>query len=263
MSPRLRRWGSALHLAVVLSLIVTLLSACGSSINVKETYPLESVSQNGSQTSYVYRAAGETVQEVAKGLVVQKKPDQLSKEDPDHMFLVYPDQIIHVQKDEQKPEDSLVEVDSKEYVRQNYSPSFLEGYLLASLIGNLFDMSRPGGYYGDYRGYGSQKAYPPPATGKYRAPTDNDLKSAPPMTVNKKGSIFKRGKTQSGSDVGSGGLFNKKPPSTSGSSGSGGSITRNKDGDSSSKSGSSWIKPRKSTKPRTSFGGSGRISRRR
>ncbi|MCC3377186.1 DUF4247 domain-containing protein [Cohnella sp. REN36] len=262
MNRRLRRWGTALHLAVVFSLIVTLLSACGSSLNVQETYPLESVSKNGSQTSYVYRAAGETVQAVADELIDQKKPEQVSKDDPDHMFLVYADQIVHIQKDEEKPEDTLVEVDSKEYVRQNYSPSFLEGYLLASLIGNLFDLSRPGGYHGDYRGYGSQKAYPPPATGTYRAPTDQDLKSAPPMTVNKKGSIFKRGKTQGGSDVGSGGLFSKKPPSTSGSSGSSGSITRNKDGDT-GKSSSGWIKPRKSTKPRTSFGGSGRITRRR
>ncbi|MDI4650246.1 DUF4247 domain-containing protein [Cohnella hashimotonis] len=244
---------SSIHLTVMLALVVTLLSACGSSLNVKETYPLESVSGSGSQTSYVYRAAGETVQEVATALEAKKKPEQVSKDDPEHMFLVYSDQIIHVQKDPNKPEDSLIEVDSKEYVRQNYSPSFLEGYLLASLIGNLFDSSR-GGYYGDYRGYGNQKSYPP-TTGSYRTPTVSDQKVAPPLTVDKKGSIFKRGsKSDSGSSVGSDGLFGKKKPTT-------GSITRDGTSGSKGKSGSSF-KPRKTTKPRTSFGGSGRIRRR-
>lgn len=244
---------SSIHLTVMLALVVTLLSACGSSLNVKETYPLESVSGSGSQTSYVYRAAGETVQEVAAALEAKKKPEQVSKDDPEHMFLVYSDQIIHVQKDPNKPEDSLVEVDSKEYVRQNYSPSFLEGYLLASLIGNLFDSSR-GGYSGDYRGYGSQKAYPP-TSGTYRTPTVSDQKVAPPLTVDKKGSIFKRGNSSGSSgSVGSDGLFGKKKSTT-------GSITRDGTGSSGSKSGSSF-KPRKTTKPRTSFGGSGRIRRR-
>ena len=261
MDRRWRRWASGLHLTVILALIVTLLSACGS-VNVKETYPLESVNKNGSETSYVYRAAGETVPEVAKTLADQKKPEQQSKEDPDHMFLVYSDQIIHIQKDENIPDDTLVEVDSKEYVRQNYSPSFLEGYLLASLIGNLFDSVGSSGRYGDYRGYGSLNSHPP-AKGSYHAPTASDTKAAPPMTVQKKGSIFKRG-TTSGDDggVGSGGLFNKKKDSTV-SSGSKGTITRNKDRSSSgSKSSSGWIKPPKSKTPKTKVGGFGKIRRR-
>ncbi|MBB6733004.1 DUF4247 domain-containing protein [Cohnella sp. CBP 2801] len=254
----MRKWATRLHLTVILALVVTLLSACGS-VNVSETYPLESVNKTGGETSYVYRAAGETVQEVAKELADQKKPDQISKEDPDHMFLVYSDQIIHVQKDGQKPEDTLVEVDSKEYVRQNYSPSFLEGYLLASLIGSLFDSSRAGSY-GDYRGYGSLNQSPP-KTGTYHAPTASDTKAAPPITVQKKGSIFKRSNSGDDGGAGSGGLFGKKKSTSSGTSGS---ITRNDgSGSGSSKSSSGWLKPRKSTVPRTKVGGFGRISRRR
>lgn len=258
MSPCWRKWASGLHLAVILALVVTLLSACGS-LNVEKTYPLESVSTNGGQTSYVYRAAGETVPEVAKELSAQKSPQQMSKEDPDHMFLVYSDQIIHVQKDEKNPNDSLVEVDSKEYVRQNYSPSFLEGYLLASLIGSLFD-SAPSGGYGNYKGYGSLNTNPPPK-GAYHAPTSADTRAAPPMTVQKKGSIFKR--TTSGDDgaAGSGGLFGRKKSTTS--SGTTGSITRDGNGSSGSSKSSGWLSPRKSTTPRTKVGGFGRISRRR
>lgn len=258
MSPRWRKWTTRLHLTVILALVVTLLSACGT-VNVEQTYPLESVSKDGGQTSYVYRAAGETVPEVAKELADQQSPQQMSKEDPDHMFLVYSDQIIHVQKDEKNPSDSLVEVDNKEYVRQNYSPSFLEGYLLASLIGSLFN-SAPAGGYGNYKGYGSLNTNPPPK-GSYHAPTAADTKAAPPMTVTRKGSIFKR--VTSGDDgAGSGGLFGKKKSTTS--SGTTGSITRNgSDSSGSSKSSSGWLTPRKSTTPRTKVGGFGRISRRR
>lgn len=259
MSPRWRKWASRLHLTIILALVVTLLSACGS-LNVEQTYPLESVSKDGGQTSYVYRAAGETVPEVAKELKDKKSPQQMSKEDLDHMFLVYSDQIIHVQKDEQNPADSLVEVDSKEYVRQNYSPSFLEGYLLASLVGSLFDSSPLGGY-GNYKGYGSLNTNPP-TKGTYHAPTAADTRAAPPMTVTKKGSIFKR--STSGDDgAGSSGLFGKKKSTTS--SGTTGSITRNGSGSSSStkKSSSGWLTPRKSTVPKTKIGGFGRVSRRR
>jgi len=260
MSARRFNWRNLLHLTVVFSLVVTLLSACGS-LNIKDTYPLESVSGSGSDTSYVYRAANATVPEVAKELSDQKKPQQMSKEDPDHMFLVYSDQIIHLQKDENKPEDTLIEVDSKSYVQHNYSPSFLEGYLMASLIGSLFDMSRGYGGYGDYRGYSSRDVHPP-SSGSYHAPTASERKAAPPITVNRTGSIFKRSDTgDTPGKAGSGGLFSRKTDSGSSSS-SVGSITRGSSG-SAKKSSSGWFTPRKSKAPSTRIGGFGRISRRR
>jgi hypothetical protein len=257
---RFRPWIRLVNLIVIFALVGGLLSACGS-VNVEETYPLESVSRNGDQTSYVYRAEGETVPEVAKALAEKKKPEQMSEEDPDHMFLVYSDQLIHVQKDPEHAEDTLIEVDSTEYVRQNYSPSFLEGYLLASVIGSLFDSVGRSGGYGDYRGYGS-KTYYPPASGSYRAPTASDTKDAPPITVQKKGSIIKRSSSADTGGVGSGGLFGKKSGSSS-SSGSKGSIIRNDESDKSgSKKSSGWLKPRKSGVPKTRVGGFGRIKRR-
>lgn len=259
MNASLPRWTRYLNLAVILSLAIGLLSACGS-VNVEQTYPLESVSGEGNQTSYVYRAAGETVPEVANALAEQKKPQQMSAEDAERMFLVYADQIIHVQQDPDQPDDTLVEVDSTEYVRQNYSPSFLEGYLLASLIGDLFDSKTRS--YGNYRGY-SSKTTNPPASGSYRAPTANDTKAAPPLTVEKKGSIFKRSATADTGGVGSGGLFSKKSDGSSSSSGSAGTITRGSEGSGSSgKSSSSWTKPRKSGAPKTKIGGFGRVKRR-
>ncbi|WP_308634553.1 DUF4247 domain-containing protein [Paenibacillus silvisoli] len=239
-----------IKLLLVFSLIVPLLAACGIGSTIEETYPLESVNGSGSATSYVYRAAGVSVPEVAKSLVDKAKPDQQSPEKTDHMFLVYSDRIIHLQQDAAKPEDTLIEVDSKEYVRNNYSSSFLEGYLIASLIGDLFDNGRYG--HGTYRGYKDRDVYKP-KSGNYHAPSVQEKKAIPPMTVNRSGSIFKRSKNADSSKVGEGGLFNKAPPKS-------GKITRDS-GSSGSKSGS-WLAPRKSSKPKTRVG-SGRISRRR
>ncbi|WP_433946636.1 DUF4247 domain-containing protein [Paenibacillus sp. SN-8-1] len=241
--------GSSLYvkIALILSLLVSLLAGCGSP-NVKENYPLESVNRSGSSTSYVYRAAGEKVPEVAADLIADHKPDQKSPENEDHMFLVYDKEYYHLQKDPNKPEDTLIEVDSEQYVRDNYDSSFLQGYLAASLIGSLFDSF---GGHGSYRGYSSKDTYKPKQD--YHAPTKDDKKAAPPLTVEKKGSITRRGGSGSSSGSYSGGS------SSSGSSK--GSITRNKDGGSSDSG--SYSSPKKSiTKPKTRSG-SGGITRRR
>ncbi|WP_274650355.1 DUF4247 domain-containing protein [Paenibacillus humicola] len=244
MRSRLSLW---LKHLVIVSFIVPLLAACGISDTIADKYPLESVSGSGSATSYVYRAAGESVPQVAKELADEQKPQQESPEKNDHMFLVYSDKIIHLQQDEKKPEDTLVEVDSKEYVRDNYSSSFLQGYLVASLLNDLFDYGRYGS--GSYRGYTDRGTYKP-KTGTYHVPSAQEKKAIPPMTVEKKGSIFRRSKDADSSAAGTGGIFNKAPPKSSGK------ITRG-----SSKSGG-WFSPPKSSRPRTKSG-FGRITRRR
>ncbi|BFH62235.1 DUF4247 domain-containing protein [Paenibacillus azoreducens] len=242
-----------IKIALVLSLVLSLLTGCGiGSPNVKETYPLESVSRDGNATSYVYRAADKTVPEVAKELADEKKPDQMSKEDSERMFLVYGKDYYHLQKDPKKETDTLIEVDSQEYVQKNYDSSFLKGYLTAVVIGQLFDSL--GGLGGGYRGYSSKDTYHP-KQGNYHAPTTSDKKIAPPLTVEKKGSIFRRGGSNGDSSVGSGGsIFDRKSDSSKSSRGS---ISRGSSG-----SGGLFDSPKKSyTKPKTRVG-SGKITRR-
>ncbi|SFS60741.1 DUF4247 domain-containing protein [Paenibacillus sp. BC26] len=245
----MRKASYLIKLLLVVTLIVPLLAACGLNKTIEENYPLESVNGSGNETSYVYRAAGVSVPEVAKALIDESKPQQQSPEKTDHMFLVYSDRVVHLQQDAAKPEDTLIEVDSKEYVRNNYSSSFLQGYLIASILGDLFDNGRYG--HGTYRGYTDRDKYKPKG-GTYHAPSVQEKKAVPPMTVNRTGSIFKRSKNADTSKVGEGGLFNKAPPKT-------GKITR--DSGDSKKSGS-WLTPRKSSKPKTRVG-FGRVTRRR
>ncbi|MBO7744907.1 DUF4247 domain-containing protein [Paenibacillus sp. MWE-103] len=237
-----------LKFLLVFTLVFPLLAACGVNQKIEEQYPLESVNGSGASTSYVYRAAGVSVPEVAKALVDQQKPQQESAEAKDHMFLVYNDRIIHLQQDTEKPEDTLIEVDSQEYVRQNYSSSFLEGYLLASFLGNLFDNGRYG--HGSYRGYDDRGTYKPTG-GSYHAPTAQEKKAVPPMTVTRTGSIFKRSKNADTTSPSGAGSVTSNP--------SKGKITRDTDG---GKKSGSWLTPRKSSKPKTRVG-FGRVSRRR
>lgn len=204
---------------------------------VKEQYPLESVNGSGNQTSYVYRAVGKTVPIVAEELSQKREPEQKSKASDERMFLVYSDEIIHIQKDPKNPKDTLVEVDSKEYVKKNYSPGFLEGFLLSTLVNKLFDYGKSTG--GDYRGYATKEKFKP--RNLYRNPTLEEKKKHPPLTIDRTSSITRRSKT---ADTSSSNLSNE-------------SRTREY---SKKKSRDGYIK--RESKPRTSSG-RGKISRRR
>ncbi|MGV7116955.1 DUF4247 domain-containing protein [Paenibacillus kyungheensis] len=242
-----------LKIAIMLALLTSLLSGCGNS-KVDVNYPLESVSRDGDSTSYVYRAAGETVPVVAEQLSDQRTPQEMSVQDPERMFLVYDNELIQVQQDPEKKEDTLIEVDSDKYVARNYDSSFLQGYLTASIISNLFNSF--GGYHygGSYRGYTTYNTYKP--TIQYKKPTAQDIKQAPPLTVNKSGSIFKRGTSSSSKrSKDSGSIFNRGSSSSNGSSGT---INRGSRSDSSS---GGFFSPSRSSKPKTSSG-SGKIRKR-
>ncbi|WIV17780.1 DUF4247 domain-containing protein [Paenibacillus polygoni] len=247
-----KRFWHILKITLVLSLFVSLLSGCGAPA-VKDTYPLESVNSSGNSTSYVYRAANLTVPEVADELMEDRTPDEVSPVDTERMFLVYPNELYHLQQDPDQPEDTLIEVDSKEYVQRNYSSSFLQGYITASILDSIFDVMRGSG---NYRGYTSSKTYTP-TQGQYRTATDKDKKIAPPLTTKRSGSIIRRGLGESANTkkTDNGGILNRDTSSSSSSTK--GKIERGKS------SGSSiFSSPKKSTRPKTKFG-SGRISRRR
>ncbi|WP_322906161.1 DUF4247 domain-containing protein [Paenibacillus campi] len=250
MKERMSRWTKII---LALSLVVSLLSGCGFGSNNKITYPLESVSRNGNSTSYVYRAANQTVPAVAEQLADQRKPQQISAQSQERMFLVYNDELIQVQRDPAKPADTLIEVDSQQYVQQNYSSSFLQGYLTASILHSLFGSGGYGGYGsyggGTYRGYTSQNVYPPKT--QYNKPSAQEMKQAPPLTVDKSGSIFKRGSSSSSKRSGYGdNVTNRGSPSS-------GTINR---GSGSSNQFGGFFSPSHSA-PKSSFG-SGKIRKR-
>ncbi|WP_018133194.1 DUF4247 domain-containing protein [Effusibacillus pohliae] len=276
----MQRLAQSLKLLIAVALSVSLLTGCGSN-PVGSLYPLESVTQKGAKTSRVYRAENMTVPEVAQELAEQRKPQEMSRQDPERMFLIYPDELYHLQRDPQKPGDTLIEVDSKEFVRNNYSPGFLEGYILGSILDDLFDSHKH--HPGSYRGYTSRDIYKPNVP--YHTPTPEEKKQFPPLTKPGTGSIIRRGDKPAasggsdgpGTSVGAGSSITKKepssatkdpgPPPTTGGSGSivkSGGSSGSVSADTGPKSGSSSFSPPKNNSPpKTRVGGSGSITRRK
>lgn len=245
-------WSTAIKTILAIVLFASVLAGCGNN-SVSSAYPLESVTQDGNQLSKIYRAANKTVPEVAKELADERTPKEISKEDTDRMFLVYPDELYHLQKDPNKPEDTLIEIDNKEFVQQNYDSSFLQGFLVASILDDLFDAFKHRGS-GSYRGYSSRDTYKPIVV--YHQPTSSEKKMYPPITKEGKGSIFKRGSGTSSSK----GIFS----SDSSSSGSSGKIFKSSGGsDTGPKQSSIFGKPRSNSPPKTKVGGSGKIFKRK
>jgi len=244
-----------IKLLLMLSFIVPLLAACGITESIKEQYPLVSVNGSGNETSYVYRAEDQSVPEVAAAMADKKKPKQQSEESTERMFLVYSNEIIQLEQDPENTGDTLVEVNSTDYVRKNYSSDFLKGYLLASVIGDLFGS---GGHGGAYRGYSSKDTYKPATS--YRTPSVDDKKVAPPMTVERSGSIFRRSSKADSSvksDTSStSSSTTKKKESVIGK------IFKDKDGSDKSSTSNNMFKKSTPKKPKVKMGRS-RITRRR
>ena len=179
------------------------------------------------------------------------------------MFLVYSDKIYNLQKDKEKPSDTLIEISNKEFVRQNYQPSFLQGYIMGSILNDIF---------------GSKDHHPVITEDIMTDKIINQLfqkdhlqkekKTPPPITKEGKGSIIKRGdNVDSKPSVGDKGSITEKgsnttpPPST----GSKGKLRKHRGSSGSDVKPKSSIKtpPRNTSPPKTRVGGSGKITKRR
>ena len=190
-------------LAAVLAVSV-MLAGCGAGNAaefVKDQYALENVTGQGDSMQKVYRAEDHKVPDVAKEIADDSQPDEMSKSSDERMFLVYPDSVVQVQQDPDKKDDVLVEVDTKQFVKENYDPGFLEGYLAASLISNMFGNNWRSQPHGGYYGYGYYKSrsgggtYAPTSPGGgFGAPSTTPNKGyvKPPTSSKGSGKVIKR-----------------------------------------------------------------------
>ncbi|PWK13769.1 DUF4247 domain-containing protein [Tumebacillus permanentifrigoris] len=124
---------------------------------LKDNYAFVSADGSGSTMQKVYRAEGQSVPAVAEDIADEQKPSEMSKQDDDDMFLVYQDQIVHVQTDAENPDDALVEVDTKQYVAQHYDPNYLTPFLAGMVIANMFGNDWKSKKYSSYHGYSQYK----------------------------------------------------------------------------------------------------------
>lgn len=116
---------------------------------------VDTVRGNDGEQANIYRVEDASVPEVAEDLQAAEAPDHVSGQSDERMILAYPDELVSVYQDVEQPEDTLVEVAGMPFVRHNYSPSFLEAYLLANWIGNIFgnDWRDRDWHRNPYRGY--------------------------------------------------------------------------------------------------------------
>ncbi|SDC22210.1 protein of unknown function [Paenibacillus sp. UNCCL117] len=192
-------------------LVLTLLAGCGDSGNfIKENYTLIDVQGNGKSTAKIYAVQDKDVPTVAKELAEQEKPQEVSKESDERMFLVYDNKIVHVQKDPDNENTTLVELDSVQYAKDNYDSSFLQGYVTATLLQSLFGGGWVGSNRGyDYRGYTSSKRYndygkyqSAPYPGSAASPSKTPAQQTP-STSDRKGSFTTTPKTPAKPSTGS------------------------------------------------------------
>jgi hypothetical protein len=152
----MKRWSGWLACLLIFSL---LLGCANASSYIQQNYPLVDVQGNGKNNAKVYSAENKDVPAVAKELADKETPKEISKASADKMFLIYNDKVINIQKDPANGKNSLVEIDSIQYAKENYGSSFLQGYLTATILQSIFG----GGWFNnshpsDYRGYSSTPA---------------------------------------------------------------------------------------------------------
>jgi len=247
----MKRW-SRWTAWICMLLVAALLSGCANAANyVKDTYPLVSVAGKGKEAAQVYEAEGKTVPEVAKELSAQEQPQEISKEDPDQMFLIYSNRIINLQKNPENAENTLIEIDSIEYAKENYDSSFLEGYLAATLLqsllgGDWWDSSYKR-YSTPYKGYST-------STGKSSSSVSSSDEKKP-TTSDRTGSFNSKGTAASSGSTTS----SKTSTSSKSSTGKWTSASSVRKNDGSTPSFKSSVKTKPSTSSRT---GSFKVKRR-
>lgn len=153
-------------------------------------------SSDPNDVSKVYRASGQSIGEVSNAITEQHTPREASHQAEDKQVLIYdsPTYFVVLTKDEQQPEDTMIELAEQQFVRDNFSPSFFDGLLLAWILDDVLDVDDWGkkqkqrcydstgncyqgygttgsGYFGpskpsSFRGYSSSVRGGGPGTGK-------------------------------------------------------------------------------------------------
>lgn len=149
--------------------ILLLLVGCGVAgieTIISDKYPLEDVvssSMNQNDTAQVFIAENEPIEDVSSYIQDKRKPNNASEIKDHKQVLVYDDYFVTLTSDEGNPENTLIELATTGFVRDNYNPGFFNGFLAYYILDEILDVDDWGkrqnrrcmqGNNGCYQGYG-------------------------------------------------------------------------------------------------------------
>lgn len=136
-----------------------------------------SSSLNPNDPDQIFVAKNQTIPTVASDLKKAVGPKKISQFVNNKQVLVYDNYFVTLTKDQQAPNNTLIEVASYDFVRENYRPSFFDGLLTYYMLNNLLGVNNwasrqhthcLGSVNGCYQGYNH-------SGGHYKAPSSKPL----------------------------------------------------------------------------------------
>jgi hypothetical protein len=131
---------------VFMTVLFLFLVGCGAtniSDRISEKYPLDDVvksSTNADDTARVFLAKDQSISEVSSSIQKEVKPENSSEIKDKKQVLVYDEYFVTLTEDEENPENTVIEVATTGFVRDNYRPSFFDGLLAYYILDNIFDV---------------------------------------------------------------------------------------------------------------------------
>ncbi|WP_347862581.1 DUF4247 domain-containing protein [Salimicrobium sp. PL1-032A] len=131
---------------------------------IEGTFPQLDTVQTDRGRSEIYMTSKFNLQEVEELITSEIPPVERGERQSDKQALIYPDDFVILKESEEEAGLVLIELAEKEFVRNNYSPSFFDGMLAYALLNRAFGTSdwqstqqnrcASGGCYGGYSMYG-------------------------------------------------------------------------------------------------------------
>ncbi|KIL50724.1 hypothetical protein KP77_13440 [Jeotgalibacillus alimentarius] len=138
-------------MSVLIVAVMMFTAACGNSEGsifkdgiedyISTTYTLYDTvesAENSDRYARIYQAENTGLSAVSDSLQSHETPDEMSEINNGKQIFIYDNVFVTLTESEEDADNIMIEVAEQEFARNNYGPSFFEGYLLASLISNIF-----------------------------------------------------------------------------------------------------------------------------